>query len=332
VAGVFSLEEALKLTVERGRLMELLSHKPDALHSPLAETMLGEFDRIAQKITYSQPQIPLVSNLTGELATAEIYTPSYWCRQIRQPVKFASIMETLHRQGCEIFLEIGPSTDLLQRGYQCLSNVEKIWLPSLNPILDDWQQMLVSLARLYIGGAKVNWFDFDRDYARHRLQLPTYPWERQSYWLNTTNGRNLSRNSEDLETRIQQLKHTGKLSEAELQLLPKLLELLTTQTEIDSASIQLVDPTTLTAEDIKTWLISQIARELGVKPDEIDIQAPFDSYGLDSVLAIGIASAGEQLLGLELSPMLLVRYPTIKLLSQHLFAEFEQSNSEIFVV
>jgi acyl transferase domain-containing protein/acyl carrier protein len=332
VAGVFSLEEALKLTVERGRLMELLSHKPDALHSPLAETMLGEFDRIAQKITYSQPQIPLVSNLTGELATAEICTPSYWCPQIRQPVKFASIMETLHRQGCEIFLEIGSSTDLLQRGYQCLSNVEKIWLPSLNPILEDWQQMLVSLARLYIGGAKVNWLDFDRDYARHRLQLPTYPWERQSYWLNTTNGRNLSQNTGDLETRIQQLKHAGKLSEAELQLLPKLLELLTTQTEIDSVSIQLVDPTTLTAEDIKTWLISQIARELGVKPDEIDIQAPFDSYGLDSVLAIGIASAGEQLLGLELSPMLLVRYPTIKLLSQHLFAEFEQSNSEIFVV
>jgi len=332
VAGVFSLEEALKLTVERGRLMELLSHKPDALYSPLAETMLGEFDHIAQKITYSQPQIPLVSNLTGELATAEICTPSYWCRHIRQPVKLASSMETLQRQGCEIFLEIGPSTDLLQRGYQCLSNVEKIWLPSLNPILDDWQQMLFSLAKLYIGGAKVNWLNFDRDYTRHRLQLPTYPWERQSYWLNTTNGRNLSQNTGDLETRIQQLKQTGKLSEAELQLLPKLLELLTTQTEIDSASIQLVDPTTLTAEDIKTWLISQIARELGVKPDEIDIEAPFDSYGLDSVLAIGIASAGEQLLGLELSPILLVRYPTIKLLSQHLFAEFEQSNSEIFVV
>jgi acyl transferase domain-containing protein/acyl carrier protein len=333
VAGVFSLEDALKLTVERGRLMQLSSQKPDAFYSPLPETIeLGEFDQIAQKITYSQPQIPLVSNLTGELATAEICTPSYWCRQIRQPVNFASSMETLHRQGCEIFLEIGPNSDLSQKGDRSLSNVEEIWLASLNPILDDWQQMLVSLAILYIRGVKVNWSGFDRDYARHRLQLPTYPWERQRYWLNTTNGRSSSQNTGDLETRIQQLKDAGKLSEAELQLLPKLLELLTTQTEIDPASIQPVDPTTLTAEDIKAWLVSQIAKELGVKPDEIDIQAPFDSYGLDSILVIGIASAAEQFLGLELSFLLLLRYPTIELLSQHLAAEFERSDSEIFVV
>jgi acyl transferase domain-containing protein/acyl carrier protein len=332
VAGVFSLEDALKLTVERERLMQVSSQKPDVFDSPLAETMLGEFDQIAQKITYSQPQIPLVSNLTGELTTAEISTPNYWCRQIRQPVKFASCIETLHRQGCEIFLEIGPNSDLSQMGDRYSSNVEGIWLASLNPSLDDWQQMLVSLGILYIRGVKVNWSGFDRDYARHRLQLPTYPWERQRYWLNTTNGRSSSQNTGDLETRIQQLKNAGKLSEAELQLLPKLLELLTTQTEIDPASIQPVDPTTLTAEDIKAWLVSQIAKELGVKPDEIDIQAPFDSYGLDSILVIGIASAAEQLLGLELSFLLLLRYPTIELLSQHLASEFERSDSEIFVV
>jgi myxalamid-type polyketide synthase MxaB len=154
-----------------------------AFHSPLMEPMLAEFERFATEVSYSQPRIGLISNVTGKLATSEIATPQYWVNHVRQAVQFAASMETLARLECAIFLEVGPQPTLLGMGRQCLANQEKVWLPSLRPGQDDWQQMLESLGTLYARGAKVDWNGFERDYAHHRLVLPTYPFERQRYWV-----------------------------------------------------------------------------------------------------------------------------------------------------
>ena len=302
VAGVFSLEDGLKLVAERGRL------KP------------AEFERIAKEVTYREPRIPL-SNPTGELASTQVATPQYWCRQGQQPVSVATSMDTLAQQGYEV-VEVG----------------------------NDWQQLLESLATLYVRGAKVDWLGFDRNYLRQRVHLPTYPWQRKHYWFeHHNNGQEIESSQNngqpsmvnllaqaDLNQLAKQLEITGKLSPEEVNLLPKLLELLANQqlspTTPEEVSVQPIDPKFLTPEDIQAWLVNQIAKEMGVKPDEIDIRVPFDSYGLDSVLAIGIASAGKQSLGLDMSPMLLVHYPTIDALVKHLAKELEASESEIFEI
>jgi acyl transferase domain-containing protein/acyl carrier protein len=255
VAGVFSLEEGLKLIAERARLMYnlprdgemvtvfaseervataiqsytqqvsiaalngpeniVISGQRDAInmivstfeadgiktkplkvshafHSPLIEPMLSDFERVAKEITFSPPQIDLISNLTGELATADITTPDYWCHHIRQPVKFAASMETLYQQGDEVlFVEIGPRQALLGMGRQCLPENVGVWLPSLRHGQEDWQQILQSLGELYVRGASVNWSGFDQDYQRHRLILPTYPFQRKRYCIErpTSNAR-----------------------------------------------------------------------------------------------------------------------------------------------
>ena len=88
IAGVFSLEDGLKLIAERERLIP------------------AQFEQIAKEVTYSQPRITLLSNTTGELATPQIATPQYWCRQVQQPVSTASI-NALAQQGYEIFVEVG---------------------------------------------------------------------------------------------------------------------------------------------------------------------------------------------------------------------------------
>lgn len=322
VAGVFSLEDGLKLIAERERLIP------------------AQFEQIAKEVTYSQPRITLLSNTTGELATPQIATPQYWCRQVQQPVSTASI-NALAQQGYEIFVEVGK---------------------------DDWQQLLESLGTLYVRGAKVDWLGFDRNYSRQHVQLPTYPWQRKHYWFEHSNNghgqekvQSFSQNNgqpsmvkllaqADPKQLAKQLEKTGELSKEEVNLLPKLLELLadlnltqqleasefigTTkpEKETEEVLVQQIEPKFLTAEDIQAWFVSQIARELGVKPDDIDVHVPFDSYGLDSVLAIGIASAGKQFLGLDMSPMLLVHYPTIDSLVKHLAKELEASESEIFEI
>jgi malonyl CoA-acyl carrier protein transacylase len=256
VAGIFSLEDGLKLVAERALLMQALpgdgqmvavmadetrvadaiqSHRDEvaisaingprnvvisgkreaveaiihhlqtegikvtlltvshAFHSPLMEPMIQKFEQVAREVTFSPPKIPLISNVSGNPATPEIATPEYWCWHIRQPVRFAASMETLFDQGYEVFLEIGPKPTLLGMGRQCLDKSairnpqsQILWLPSLRQGRSDWHQLLQSLGELYVHGASVNWVGFDQNYPRHLVVLPTYPFQRQRYWVETT--------------------------------------------------------------------------------------------------------------------------------------------------
>ena len=154
-----------------------------AFHSPLMEPMLDAFERAARRIQFSSPKIPLISNVTGRFSMPdEIPGAVYWSRQIRSTVRFASGIETLRSHGYQVFLEIGPNPVLLGMGRQCLPQDYGIWLPSLRNGKGDWQQILESMANLYVAGAAVDWKGFDRDYPRRRSVLPTYPFQRKRYW------------------------------------------------------------------------------------------------------------------------------------------------------
>ncbi|MCP2728618.1 acyltransferase domain-containing protein [Symplocastrum sp. BBK-W-15] len=246
VAGVFSLEDGLKLIAHRGKLMQQLPsggemvslmasedlvreviapyHQTVALaaingpesvvisgtsqdigaicqklefqgiktkrlqvshafHSPLMAPMLASFEAIANQVTYNQPQIPLVSNVTGKLADDGITTAQYWVDHVSGAVQFASSMETLDQLGYKVFVEIGPKPILLGMGHQCLPDSEGLWLPSFRPGFDEWQVMLSSLGQLYVTGFKVDFSGFDREYGRQKVILPTYPFQRQRYWI-----------------------------------------------------------------------------------------------------------------------------------------------------
>jgi len=176
-----AVEKALATFEGRGvRIQRLkVSH---AFHSPLMEPMLEELAEVAREVRYHPPRRSLVSNHEGRPATAEIATADYWVSHVRRPVRFADGMATLAQQGITLFLEVGPKPALLAMGRRCLPEGSAQWLPSLRPGQEEWQSMLRSLAELYRHGARVDWAGFDRDYPRRRLTLPTYPFERQSYW------------------------------------------------------------------------------------------------------------------------------------------------------
>lgn len=156
-----------------------------AFHSDLMEPMLAAFETVAHQVTYHPLNIPLISNVTGERADQQIATAQYWIDHVRQPVRFAQGMQTLHQQGYKIFLEIGPKPILLGMGRQCLPDEFGTWLPSLRPGGGDWQQLLSSLGQLYVQGVDVDWASFDQGYRHQKIVLPTYPFQRQSYWIET---------------------------------------------------------------------------------------------------------------------------------------------------
>jgi acyl transferase domain-containing protein len=203
VAGVFSLEDGLKLIAARDRLIQVLPQEGEmaavfageervatavAPHgeevSIATVPMLSSFEKIASEIEYSTPQIGLISNITGQLVeNDEVCEASYWRRHLCNAIRFALGMKTLYEQGCELFLEIGPSPILLGMGRKCLPKEVGVWLPSLRKEHSDWEQLLKSFGELYVHGVDVDWSGFDQDYSRRRMSLPTYPFERRRCWI-----------------------------------------------------------------------------------------------------------------------------------------------------
>ncbi len=155
-----------------------------AFHSALMEPMLAEFEAVASTMTYSPPHTRIISNVTGQFATAEqITNAAYWVQHTRAAVRFADGLQALYDNGARLFLEIGPRPTLTNIGQRVISDPAVSWLSSAHPRRSNWESMLTSLATLYETGFNVNWRGFNADYPRRKIALPTYPFERQRYWF-----------------------------------------------------------------------------------------------------------------------------------------------------
>ncbi|MFG6107346.1 aminotransferase class III-fold pyridoxal phosphate-dependent enzyme [Leptothoe sp. EHU-05/26/07-4] len=178
-----AVDSVLKILADQGiRTRPLpVSH---AFHSTLMEPMLAEFATFAQNLTYASPKIPLISNLTGQPLTAAP-DADYWCQQLRRPVQFATGLKTLLAQRPNLWLEIGPQPTLLGIAQRSFSGATKPWLPSLVPKQDDECVMLKTLSQLAVRGFIVDWAAINQTQGQ-RIALPTYPFQRQSYWFMPT--------------------------------------------------------------------------------------------------------------------------------------------------
>ncbi|MGD9732148.1 MAG: type I polyketide synthase [Desulfamplus sp.] len=154
-----------------------------AFHSPLIEPILDKFESVASSISFYQPKIKLISNVTGEVAGKEIMTPAYWRDHIRKPVRFMESMLALQRERVGIFMEIGPKPTLLGMGRTALSDKDGLWLPSLRVGQADWEVMLSALSRLYTNGFDVNWSALYPEKSSQPVELPTYQFDRRRFWL-----------------------------------------------------------------------------------------------------------------------------------------------------
>jgi acyl transferase domain-containing protein/NADPH:quinone reductase-like Zn-dependent oxidoreductase/SAM-dependent methyltransferase len=153
-----------------------------AFHSPLMSPILADFARVAEEVAYSSPHIDFVSNVTGKLAAEALANAEYWVRHISAPVLFYDGIQQLSQRGCKIILEIGPKPTLIDLGRNCVEQ-DLQWLASLRPGCSDWEQMLQSLATMYVTGSTINWEQVNHGYYRDQVSLPTYRFQRERYWF-----------------------------------------------------------------------------------------------------------------------------------------------------
>ncbi len=177
VSGVLTCEDALKLVVERARLLK---------HSPQDgewNRMLEDFERVARAATFEMPGVPFVSGLTGQvLAESEVPGASYWRLHVLHAAHFEKGMETLTSLGYDHFLEVGPSSNSSLTRRAGNPPPKATLLSSLENGRSAWQSLLASLAVLYVNGANVDWKAFDGPYQPLKIPLPTYPFERERCW------------------------------------------------------------------------------------------------------------------------------------------------------
>ncbi|HLP88083.1 MAG TPA: SDR family NAD(P)-dependent oxidoreductase [Nostocaceae cyanobacterium] len=161
-------------------------HTSHAFHSPMMKPMIEAFTQHLQKITLHPPQIPFISNISGTWITLAAATdPHYWAKHLLQTVRFSQGIAELLQQPNRIFLEVGPGRTLTTFTKQYPEN-NVVTLTSLRHPQEqqsDIAFILNTVGRLWLEGVTINWSNFYGHEQRRHLPLPTYPFERQRYWL-----------------------------------------------------------------------------------------------------------------------------------------------------
>ncbi|WP_245647336.1 type I polyketide synthase, partial [Microtetraspora niveoalba] len=212
-AGV--IEELAARWAAEGRKTSRLtvSH---AFHSRLMEPMLAEFAAVLETLTFAEPRISIVSNLTGEVAGPGLLTsPAYWVRQVREAVRFADGVGCLGERGVSRFVELGPDGVLCALAQQTLDgvfapvmrrdeagvlrrdqagvlrrdeaetapaqqSVDAVFVPLLRRDRDDTETVLTALGRLWAAGVDVDWTSVLP--GGRRVELPAYAFQRERFW------------------------------------------------------------------------------------------------------------------------------------------------------
>jgi acyl transferase domain-containing protein/acyl carrier protein len=175
------LEVAAAVAAQGGRTKRLrVSH---AFHSPLMAPMLADLGAVAASLSYADPQLPVLSNVSGRLATGDdLRTADYWVRHVRETVRFADGVAALHAYGVDTFVEVGPDSVLTAAVSDCV-RAEVTTIAVQRADRPEPVALTDAVAALFVRGSALDWAAFLGPRPAVPVALPTYAFQRQRFWL-----------------------------------------------------------------------------------------------------------------------------------------------------
>ncbi|MFJ4541822.1 type I polyketide synthase, partial [Streptomyces tibetensis] len=310
------VQEVARRLRERGRKTRRLtvSH---AFHSPHMDGVLDEFRRVAERLTYHPARIPVVSNVTGDLATdAELSSPDHWVRQIRQAVRFADSVRRLEAEGVTTLVEAGPDSVLAALAEDTLQDPGAVVaVGTLRRERSETRTLLTALATAFTRGADVDWAALSGGPGVRRVDLPTYAFQRRRYWLDGP-ARTVSAPAAGLDLAAayeDDPRHEEAPAQPRGALGARLAGLSGTARR--QAVGELVD--------------EHIAAVLGHTDGErVDALTPFQELGFSSLMTTELRSALARATGLRLPTSLLFDHPTPRRLARFIEDELLGDGAE----
>jgi acyl transferase domain-containing protein/acyl carrier protein len=190
VSGPGEEIDAFEQYMKEKRYLCMRLQSSHAIHSRMMEPILKDFQHLVGKIQLNKPQIPYISNVTGNwLTPGKAPEPGYWSKHLRETVRFADGIQELIKKENAIFIELGPGRDLsaLLRRYVDKNSNRKI-VDTVRPgekEISDIYYLLNKIGQLWLYGVEIDWQEFYRGEKRHRISLPTYPFQGQRFWIDT---------------------------------------------------------------------------------------------------------------------------------------------------
>jgi acyl transferase domain-containing protein len=294
VSGPFDAIDTLAAVLEAKKVMYRRLATSHAFHSAMLDPMLPGFAEVVRSVQMHPPQVPFVSSLTGTWITDEQATnPDYWVQQVRRAVRFSSGIAELLQDPANILLEVGPGQTLstLARQHPAKQPMQEIVasLKSEESVTQDLpsqgtRSMLEAAGRIWTAGGGVDWAGIHGNEARHRVPLPTYPFERQRYWIDSPLAQAAAQQA---DRQLNGIKNpTG--SEQQPMTVP--------QPNQNPADILRAQQAAALAK--LTILFSDIS---GLPADQLIPSAPFLEIGLDSLLLTQASTAIEKSFGVRVT-------------------------------
>jgi acyl transferase domain-containing protein/NADPH:quinone reductase-like Zn-dependent oxidoreductase/thioesterase domain-containing protein/acyl carrier protein len=173
-----AIEEWLPAWKDRKTTRLRVSH---AFHSHRMDPMLAEFRQVAEGLSVAEPRIPVVSNVTGQLVSADLTDPGYWVDHVRRAVRFADGLRTLQQEGVTRFFELGPDAVLTALTRQTVDDA--VVAATLRARQPEAETFAAFLGRAYLAGAPIDWPAYYAGTGAQRVELPTYAFQHERYWL-----------------------------------------------------------------------------------------------------------------------------------------------------
>jgi phthiocerol/phenolphthiocerol synthesis type-I polyketide synthase E len=308
VSGSYQAIDTLEKQMKEKKYVCVRLVVSHAIHSLMMESILEEFAAAVGEVTLNKPQIPYISNVTGNWITIEdAGSPRYWVNHLRETVRFAHGLEELVKKESVVLVEVGPGVVLStlavrhidKKSDQLVVNL----LRSEEQKVSDVEYLLRKIGRLWLYGKKIDWSGFYPGEKRHRIPLPTYSFDARYYSVDVSHLRGL------LE---------GKLPKAEG--LEMEMETESQPTDPEAGYVAPRD----NAEQIIVDMWEEI---LGIKP--IGIQDNFFEMGGDSLKGITFINKFKEMLGEIMHITVMFDAPTVAELSAYLTRNYPQSYSRV---